>query len=200
MKTISSIPLVDLISSPSGLSMKLTGANGFGVLSDVSVNFNDYLKILYTHGISMVPTEEYGGKILNVGDLTNDSNDILKDLAGLIDRNKSTMLNSDAGNLPDVPGNPMSPTPNLSFLKRFDLPPPGVAILFGAYGRGLILASQNYVAEKIKNELFKIAKGNEYVIEIAEKISSGIKSAAQVQYLLAQPTITPLGVGMVTPI
>ena len=111
------------------------------------------------------------------------------------------ILNMDANNLPSVPGvPPLPPVPDLSFLKAFDVPAPLVALTFGAYGRGLILAAQNYAAKELQTQLIRLSQGDQCVIEIANKIQNGISSAAQVQYLIAQSVVTPVGPGVVLPI
>jgi len=115
--------------------------------------------------------------------------------------NRCPVLNQNNNNLPQIPGAPQLPqVPDLSFLKAFDIPAPAVAALFGAFGRGLILAAQNYAAQTIQNEFIKLSQGDACIIEIANKVQNGIASAAQVQYLLAQPVVTPVGPGLVLPI
>lgn len=89
---------------------------------------------------------------------------------------------------------------DLSFVKQFDLPTPAIAALFGAYGRGLLMASQNYIAEKLKTQFIRLSQGDECVIEVATKLQTAIQTAAQVQYLMAQPVITPLGPGTIIPV
>ena len=166
-------------------------------------NFNMYLTQLNFLDTS---TEEELGDLEELDDVLNKTGDPLENIKNsnkrneLIKRKKCPILNPEIGNLPNVPNNPLPPPPDLSFLKSLDLPPALVAALFGAYGRGLILAAQNYAAGKIKNELIKMAQGDECVIEIANKLQVGIQTAAQVMYLISQPVVTPVGPAILLPI
>lgn len=154
-------------------------------------NFNDYLLELNQNS-NQLPEDL--GLLESFDDILESNEDPLDTFKSATARNnnrrkaKCPVLNPTVGNLPEVPGVPIMPAiPDLSFLRAFNIPVPAIAALFGAYGRGLLLAAQNYAAEQIKSQLIKISQGDECVIEIATKLQAGIQAAAQVQYLMAQP-------------
>lgn len=190
---IASIPLCDFLSSPIGLEKGITPLNGLGVMTDVLVSFNNYLDILYSNPRASILREEPINELQSLDEIIDTSDDILGDIENLDklnrDRRKNScpVLNPKFENLPEIPGNPIPPLPDLGFLKALDIPIPLIVTMFGGYGRLLLKASTEYAAQQIKDELIGLSRGDECVIQIATKLQIAISTIADLQYLLAQP-------------
>jgi len=86
------------------------------------------------------------------------------------------------------------------FLSKFDVPIPILVAMFGGYGRVLLKASLVYAAMILKDNLIIASRGNQKIIEVALKLYIAYQMISDLQYLAAQPVVTPTGPGVVTPI
>lgn len=175
-----------------------------GSFTDVSTAFNTYLDLLSENNMSITkPLNTDPTNILTVEDLISNSTDILSDIQNLGNINKDRLKNHSCpifnsgidSNLPTVPGTPIPPMPDLGFLQDLNIPITAMVAMFGGYGRILLKAGTVYAAHTIKNELINISRGDEHVIEIASKLAIALTTISDLQYLLAQPVVTPAGPG-----
>ena len=180
------------------VAMQLVG----GSFTDVSTAFNTYLDLLSDMNKSITkPLNTDPTNILNVEDLISNSTDILSDIQNLGNINKDRLKNHSCpifnpgidSNLPTVSEIP--PIPDLGFLQELNIPITAMVAMFGGYGRVLLKAGTVYAAHTIKNELINMSRGDEHVIEIASKLAIALTTISDLQYLLAQPVVTPAGPG-----